>query len=56
MTIALLPDEIRRQYGFSPVPPVLLRKALVNTGARYSRRAVVPFLPGRLRLVPSARR
>ncbi len=55
VTIALLPDRIRREYGFSPVPPAALRKALVAGGAGYVRRAVVPFLPGRLRLVPAAR-
>jgi uncharacterized protein (DUF2236 family) len=55
VTIALLPDEIRRQYGFSPLPPPLVRKALVAGGAQYFRRAVLPFLPSRLRLVPGAR-
>jgi uncharacterized protein (DUF2236 family) len=55
VTIALLPDQIRRQYGFSPLPPPLLRKALVAGGAQYFRRAVLPFLPSRLRLVPGAR-
>ena len=55
VTIALLPDRIREQYGFSPLPPALLRKALVAGGGDYVRRAVMPFLPGRLRLVPSAR-
>ena len=55
ITIALLPDEIRRQYGFSPLPPVFVRKALVAGGAEYVKRAVLPFLPERLRLVPSAR-
>jgi uncharacterized protein (DUF2236 family) len=54
-TIALLPDPIREQYGFAPVPPPLLRKALVAGGAECLRRAVIPFLPQRLRLVPSAR-
>ncbi|HEX4435526.1 MAG TPA: oxygenase MpaB family protein [Solirubrobacteraceae bacterium] len=54
VTIALLPDEIRRQYGFSPLPPQL-RKALVAGGAQYFRRAVLPFLPNRVRLVPGAR-
>ena len=29
ITIALLPDQIRRQYGFSPLPPAIVRKALV---------------------------
>jgi uncharacterized protein (DUF2236 family) len=52
VTIALLPDEIRRQYGFSPVPPVIVRKALVAGGAEYVKRAVLPLLPPRLRLVP----
>jgi uncharacterized protein (DUF2236 family) len=55
VTIALLPDQIRRQYGFSSLPPPLLRKALVAGGAQYFRRAVLPFLPNRLRLVPGAR-
>jgi uncharacterized protein (DUF2236 family) len=55
VTIALLPDQIRRQYGFSPLPPPLLRKALVAGGAQYFRRAVLPFLPNRVRLVPGAR-
>jgi uncharacterized protein (DUF2236 family) len=54
-TIALLPDPIREQYGFAPLPPVVLRKALVAGGAEYLRRAVIPFLPPRLRLVPGAR-
>jgi uncharacterized protein (DUF2236 family) len=51
ITIALLPDRIREQYGFSPLPPPALRKALVAGGAIYSRRALVPFLPRRLRFV-----
>jgi uncharacterized protein (DUF2236 family) len=55
VTVALLPDQIRRQYGFSAVPPLMVRRALVAGGADYLRRAVIPFLPGRLRLVPSAR-
>ncbi len=53
ITIALLPDRIREQYGFSAVPPVFVRKALVEGGAHYVRRAVIPLLPDRLRLVPS---
>ena len=28
ITIALLPDRIRREYGFSPVPPAFVRRAL----------------------------
>jgi uncharacterized protein (DUF2236 family) len=54
-TVALLPDTIREQYGFSPLPPAVMRKALVAGGADYLKRAVIPFLPSRLRLVPSAR-
>ena len=55
ITVALLPDSIREQYGFSALPPTLMRKALVAGGADYLKRAVIPFLPGRLRVVPSAR-
>jgi len=55
ITIALLPDRIREQYGFSPLPSVTMRKALVGAGAQYARRALVPFLPDRVRLVPGAR-
>jgi len=55
ITVALLPDTIREQYGFSPLPPTFVRRALVAGGAEYVRRAVIPFLPDRLRLVPSAR-
>ena len=55
ITITLLPDRIREQYGFSALPPELVRRALVAGGAEYVKRAVIPFLPSRLRLVPSAR-
>ncbi len=55
ITIALLPDRIRRQYGFLPVPPAIIRKAIVAGGAEYVKRAVLPLLPERLRLVPHAR-
>jgi uncharacterized protein (DUF2236 family) len=55
VTVALLPDQIREQYGFSPLPPVAMRKALVAGGADYLKRAVIPFLPSRVRLVPGAR-
>jgi uncharacterized protein (DUF2236 family) len=54
VTIALLPDPIRRQYGFAALPPAFVRKALVAGGAEYIKRAVLPFLPERLRLVPHA--
>jgi uncharacterized protein (DUF2236 family) len=55
VTIGLLPDRIRREYGFARVPPVFVRKALVAGGAQYVRRALLPVLPDRLRLVPAAR-
>ena len=55
ITIALLPERIRREYGFSPLPPAALRRAMVAGGAEYVKRAVIPFLPARLRFVPSAR-
>jgi uncharacterized protein (DUF2236 family) len=55
VTVSLLPAEIRRQYGFSRVPPAPLRRALVAGGAEYVKRAVIPFLPDRLRYVPAAR-
>jgi uncharacterized protein (DUF2236 family) len=55
ITVALLPDRIRSQYGFFPLPPVFLRKALVAGGAEYVKRVVVPLLPDRMRLVPDAR-
>jgi uncharacterized protein (DUF2236 family) len=55
ITIGLLPDRIRREYGFFPLPPATVRKALVAGGAEYVKRAVIPFLPARLRLVPAAR-
>jgi uncharacterized protein (DUF2236 family) len=56
VTIALLPDEIRRQYGFSPLMPPIARKALVRGGALYVRRGLLPLLPDVVRHVPSARR
>jgi len=55
VTVALLPDRIRAQYDFFPLPPTFIRKALVAGGAEYVRRAVIPFLPDRVRLVPDAR-
>ena len=55
VTIALLPEPIRRQYGFFPVPPATVRRALVAGGAEYVKRAVIPLLPDRLRYVPTAR-
>ena len=55
ITVALLPDRIRDEYGFSPLPPAFVRKALVAGGAEYVKRAVIPLLPDRYRYVPRAR-
>jgi uncharacterized protein (DUF2236 family) len=56
ITIALLPDRIRSQYGFAPLPPPIVRKALVTAGAAYIRHGVLPLLPARVRQSPAARR
>ena len=53
ITIGLLPPRLRRQYGFAWDP---VREVAVRGGAEYAKRFVVPLLPERLRLVPSARR
>jgi uncharacterized protein (DUF2236 family) len=55
VTIALLPRQIRKQYNFAPLPPPLVRKAMVAAGAEYARRAVVPLLPESFRYVPAIR-
>ncbi len=52
ITIALLPREIRRQYGFRSLPPDAVRSAMVAGGAEYVKRAVIPLLPAKLRYVP----
>jgi uncharacterized protein (DUF2236 family) len=56
ITVALLPDRIRDEYGFASLPPAPVRRALVNAGAVYIRRGVVPLLPAGVRQVPAARR
>lgn len=53
ITIGLLPPRLRRQYGFSWDP---VREVAARGGAEYAKRLVLPLLPERLRLVPSARR
>ena len=55
ITIALLPDPIRSAYGFAPLPPVPVRRALVAAGALYVRRGLLPVLPAHVRHVPAAR-
>jgi uncharacterized protein (DUF2236 family) len=52
VTIGLLPEGLRRQYGFSWDP---VRGLAVRGGAEYLRRVVVPLLPDRWRIAPSAR-
>jgi uncharacterized protein (DUF2236 family) len=52
ITVGLLPPTVRRQYGLRWDP---VREAAVRGGAEYLRRLVVPVLPARLRLAPSAR-
>jgi uncharacterized protein (DUF2236 family) len=56
ITIALLPNRIRAEYRFMPLPPAVIRKALVRTGAVYVRRGLLPVLPAHIREVPAARR
>ncbi len=55
ITIALLPDRIRAEYGFLALPPAAVRKAMVRTGAVYVRRGLLPLLPAHIREVPAAR-
>ena len=56
VVIALLPRQIRSQYGFAPLPPAFVRRAMVRAGAAYVRRGVLPLLPQEIREVPAARR
>jgi uncharacterized protein (DUF2236 family) len=56
VVIALLPRQIRSQYGFAPLPPAFVRRALVEAGAVYVRHGVLPLLPPRIRELPAARR
>lgn len=51
-TIGLLPPEVRRLYGFRWDP---VRGLAVRGGAEYLRRVVIPVLPERWRIAPSAR-
>ena len=55
ITIAMLPEAIRKQYGFAPLPPPVVRRTVVAAGAEYVKRVVIPLLPDGLRLVPQAR-
>ncbi len=55
VTVALLPRQIRDQYGFRSLPPAPVRELMVNGYAEYVKRGVLPFVPGRLRRIPVAR-
>ena len=52
ITVGLLPEPIRRQYGFSWNP---VRALTLRVGQEYTRRVVVPALPPRMRFGPAAR-
>jgi uncharacterized protein (DUF2236 family) len=56
VVIALLPRQIRSQYGFAPLPPGFVRRAIVQAGAVYVRHGLMPLLPVRVRELPAARR
>jgi uncharacterized protein (DUF2236 family) len=51
-TVGLLPDRLRREYGFSWDP---VRGLAVRAGAEYTRRLLLPLVPPALRHVPRAR-
>ncbi len=51
-TVGLLPERLRRAYGFSWDP---VRGLAVRAGAEYTRRVLVPLLPSFIRHVPRAR-
>jgi uncharacterized protein (DUF2236 family) len=52
ITVGLLPDRIRRLYRLRWDPA---RGLAVRAGAEYTRRVLIPLLPGVVRQVPSAR-
>ena len=52
ITVGLLPRRMREMYGFSWDPA---RGLALHAGAQYTRRVLVPFLPGFVRPVPRAR-
>jgi uncharacterized protein (DUF2236 family) len=47
ITVGLLPPRVRRMYGFAWDPG---RELALRGGAEYTRRVLLPLLPGRLRL------
>ena len=52
LTVGLLPPRVRKGYGLSWDPA---RALALKANQRYVRSLVLPFLPGRVRKVPSAR-
>jgi uncharacterized protein (DUF2236 family) len=50
ITVGLLPAPIRRQYGFSWDP---VRGLAIRAGAEWTKRLLLPALPGRVRFRPS---
>lgn len=55
VTVALLPAQIRDQYGFAPIPPAPIRGLTVGAAAEYIKRVVLPLTPASLRRIPVAR-
>jgi uncharacterized protein (DUF2236 family) len=54
VTIALLPEPIRSDYGFAPIPPAPIRGLTVRATAEYLKRVVLPLMPQRVRRIPAA--
>jgi uncharacterized protein (DUF2236 family) len=52
ITVGLLPNSLRRQYGLRWDP---VRRLALAGGAHYARHLLVPLAPSRLRLIPQAR-
>jgi uncharacterized protein (DUF2236 family) len=52
VTVGLLPEDLRRQYGFSWDP---VRRLALWGGAQYTRRLLLPLVPRRWRLTSGAR-
>lgn len=55
VTVDLLPEPIRSEYGFAPIPPAPIRGLTVTATAEYLKRLVLPVLPAGLRRIPVAR-
>jgi len=55
ITIAMLPEPIRRGYGFAPIPPQV-RELQLAALSSYVRRFVLPMLPRRVRRTPASMR